>query len=186
MKQKTPTLTLLIMLTVVLLAGCNKEPQKPQAVVIDMRAISAVAGIDEQIKEHMKIVNQQIFEEMTVLSNKFKKELEDKRASFGDSPSEDDEEKIQTRRTQLKKEYGQAQSAANARRMKERSEIRQSFIDGIMPIAQKIALEYGASIILKADEGVFWSDGSVDITDEVIGLMPGSNDPQPAGKEQKD
>ena len=60
MKQKTLTTTLLLMLTVILFAGCDKEPQKPQAVVIDMRAMSEGVQIDAQIKEHMKTVNQQI------------------------------------------------------------------------------------------------------------------------------
>ena len=48
-----------------------------------------------------------------------------------------------------------------------------------MSVAEMIANEHGASIILKAN-GVFWSDSSVDITDEVVERMSGGKDPQPA------
>lgn len=184
MKQKTLTTILLLMLTVTLFTGCNSEPPKPQAVVIDMRAISEAGGINEKIKEHMKTVNQQISEEMKALSAKLTKELDDEKSSLGESPSDENEKKIQTLQQQLQKQFSEARQAGNARRRKERSDMGQSFIDDVMPLAQKVALEHGASIILKTNAGVFWSDGSVDITDEVIGLMPSSNNPQSVDKEQ--
>ena len=183
MKQKRLTALLLLVITVALFSGCNNEPPKPQSVVINLAEIGEVTGINEQIKIRTETMNQQISEEMKVLSAKLRRELEDEKASLGDSPSEEDEKKIQTLRRQQRQQIIQARNEGNARRMKEISEIRQSYLDDIMSIAQTVALRHGASIMLKA-MGVFWSEGSVDITDEVIGLMQGGTDTQPADKEQ--
>ena len=176
MQQKTRTIIFLLILTITLLSGCNNEPPKPQAVVINIVAIAEAMGFDEQLKEHTETMSQQISEEIKALSDKLSKEFEDEKAGLGDSPSEEDEKKIQTLREQLRKQITQASKEGNERRAKETSEVRQSYLDDIMSVAQKVALEHGASIILKA-MGVFWSDGAVDITDEVIGRMPGGKAP---------
>jgi Skp family chaperone for outer membrane proteins len=155
MKHKTLTAVFLLMLTVTLLAGCNNEPPKPQAVVINIRTISKAAGINERIKERTETMNQQISEESKALSAKLNKELEDEKARLGDNPPEKDVKKIQTLREQLRKQINQARFAGNTRLANERSEIWQSFRDGVMPVAQVVVFERGASIILNAQAGVF-------------------------------
>jgi len=51
-----------------------------------------------------------------------------------------------------------------------------------MSVAQVVAHEHGASIILKAN-GVFWSFESVSITDEVIMRMSGGRETLPVDSE---
>lgn len=183
MKQKTLTAIVLLMATATLLAGCNNEPSKPQTVFMNLGTIATETGINEQITERTETLKQQLTEEMKTLSAKLNKEFEDEKAGFGDSPSEEDEKKIQALLEQLNKQIMQARYEGSEKYKKEASEIRQSYLDDIMSAAQVVAVEHGASIILKARE-VFWSDGSVDITDEVLGRMPGGKDTQPADSEQ--
>lgn len=183
MKHKTLTAVFLLMLTVNLLTGCNNKPPKPQSVVINMRAISEAAGINELIKARTEEINQQISEENRALSSKLSKELDDEKARVGDNPSEEENKKIQNLRTQLSKQIMQARLADNARLAKEKSEIWQSFRDSAVSVAKTVALEHGASIILKAQAGVFWSD-DVDITNEVIERMPGRKIEQAADSAQ--
>jgi len=183
MKQKKLTAIVLLMATVTLLAGCNNEPPKPQAVLINVSTVATASGINEQITKRTETMKQQLSEEMKALSARLNKEFEDEKAGLGDSPSEEDEKKIQALRQQLNKQIIQARSERSEKFKKEASEIRQSYLDGITSVAQMVALEHGASIILKA-RGVFWSDGSLDITDEVLERMPGGEDTQPADSEQ--
>lgn len=171
-KQKTVSAILLLLVTVSLFTGCNSEPPKPQAVVIDVRAIWEASGIDEQIKKRTEIIDQQIAEEIKALSAKLSKELEDEKSRYGDNPSDEDNKKIQTLREQLRRQLMQARLAGSARTAKVKSEIRRSFLEDISPVAEKVALQYGASIILKAQSAVFWSADSIDITNEVIGRLP--------------
>lgn len=175
MIQKTLTEIILLVLTVALFTGCDKEPPKPQSVVINILEIAEAMGFNEQIKERAKTINQQIIEEIKVLSDELKKEFEEEKASFGDTPSKEDEKKIKTLREQMGKQIIEARNAGNSRRTEEVSEIRQSFLDEIMTVAQEVALEHGASIILKA-MGVLWSEGAVEITDEVVGRMSAGKD----------
>lgn len=183
MKQKTLTAIVLLMVTVTLLAGCNKEPSKPQAVLIDIGKIAAEKGINEQIKERTEAMRKQVAEDVGALSAKLNKEFEDEKAGFGEVPSEDDKKKIQTLQEQLRKQVIQISNEGNARFRKEASEIRGSSLDGVMSVAQQVALEHGASFVLKS-RVVLWSDGSLDITDEVLGRMPGVEETQPADSEQ--
>jgi len=184
MKQITHTITILLMLTAILLTGCDNKPQVPQAVVINIGLIAETTGFTEELKIRTETMNKQLSDEIKALSAELRKEIEDEKASFGDNPSEEDEQKIQTLQGQIRKQLSEARKEKSARLTKELSEIRQSYLDGIMSIAQLIAIEHGASIILKV-MGVFWSDGSVDITDEVIEQMLVGKDLQPAGREQK-
>jgi len=184
MKQKTHTIIILLMLTAVLLTGCDHKPPVPQAVVIDIVLIAETTGITEELKIRTETMNQQLSDEIKALSAELRKEFEDEKASFGDNPSEEDEQKIQTLQGQIRKQLIEARKEKNARHTKEMSEVRQTYLDGIMSIAQMIAIEHGASIILKV-MGVFWSDGSVDITEEVIERMLVGKDLQPADREQK-
>jgi Skp family chaperone for outer membrane proteins len=179
MKQKTHTTIILLILSITLLTGCDKLPPKQQTVVINLGAIAEAAGVEEQVKMHMETLNQEISEEIEALSDKLRKKSEDKDTGLVDSPSEEDGITIQT----LRKQLIQARRDGNTRRMKEASDIRRSFFDNIMPVARKVALEHGASIILKG-KGVYWSDGSVDITSEVIGRMSGTENTQPANSEK--
>jgi len=116
---------------------------------------------------------------MQELSTRLRKEFEDGQAGLGDNPSEEDKQRMQNLGEQLKQQLIQVRSEANERHAKETSAIRQSSIDEIMSVAQVVAVEHGASIILKT-MGVFWADGSVDITDEVVVRMADSMDARPA------
>jgi Skp family chaperone for outer membrane proteins len=165
-----------LILVITILAGCNYQSSKPQAVVVDRRALLEAAGIDERIKRRLEQVNQEISAEIKALSDKLSKELADRKSMLGDNPSQEDMKKIQNLRQQLREQIAQARFQGNARRAKERAQIRQSLIGEIVPIAEAVAREHGASIILTSQSGVFWFDESIDITDEVIAQLPRLSD----------
>ena len=179
MNNKSLTTILLVMITATLFVGCSKEPPKQQAVVLNLGEIADKTGITEQMKEHTKTINQQISEEIRALSTRLNKEIEDEKASLVDKPSEDGEKKLRTMQEQLKKQIAQIRLKGNARRTKEIS----SFVDNIMSVAQEVASEIGASIILKAAV-VHWFDDTVDITDEVIARINRDKNTQPVNSLQ--
>ena len=184
MKPKIHTSIILLMLIVALFTGCDEEPPKPQSVIINIVAIAEETGINEQIKERTNTVNQQVTEEMKALSEKLRNEFESEKAGFGDNPSDEDAKKIKALREQLGKQIIEARNEANTRRTEEVSEVRKAYLDDIMSVARAVALAHGASIVLKA-VSVFWSEESVEITDEVIRRMSEGSDLQPAGSEQE-
>jgi len=182
MKLQKPSSILLFILSITLFTGCSKEPPPPQAVVINLGTVAEATGINAQMKQQLQTLNQQFAAEMKQLSEELGKEIEAEKTRLGDNPSAEDEKKIQTLRQELSKRSMQARAQGNARLAKQRSEITETYVDSIMEVAQLVAVEHGASIILKAN-GVFWSDATVDITDEVIARMPGSDDSEPADEE---
>lgn len=185
MRHKRHTIIILLMLAVSLSIGCDKEPPKPQSVVINIHTIAETTGINEDIKMLTEIMSQQISEDMKALTAASREKIENEKAGFGDSPSEEDKKKLQTLQGQLRKQFMEARNEKNTRLKEVTSEVRQAYVDNIMSIAQIIALEHGASIILKANS-VFWSEGAVDITDEVIKQMPDGKDGQAIESDAKD
>ena len=173
---------LLFIPSIALFTGCSKEPPPPQAVVINLGTVSEATGINEQMKQQLQTLNQQFSAEMKQLSEELGKEIEAEKTRLGDNPSAEDEKKIQTLRQELSRRSMQARAEGNAKLAKQRTEITQTYIDSILLVAQQVAVEHGASIIIKAN-GVFWSDATVDITDEVIARMPGNDDSEPADDE---
>jgi Skp family chaperone for outer membrane proteins len=179
MKQKTLSVLIFLMLTATFLTGCEDEPPKPQAVTMNMVTVTEATGISEEIKKHTEEINQLFSEEMKALSIDYRNEIKAKRNSFGDNPSEEDEQEIKTLEGQLNKQFIEFRKEGRAINTEAIIAIRQAYLDDIMSAAQMIALEHGASIILGAKR-VIWSDSSVDITDEVIEQMSDGIDPQPA------
>ena len=179
MKQKTLTVIVFLMLSVALLSGCEKVPPGPQAVAMNMATIAEAAGINEKMKKRSGEITQLFSEELKALSIDHRKEIEARRISLGENPSEQDEQEIQALEGQLKKQLIEFRKEGQARMRKEITEIRQSYFDDILSVAEMIALEHGASIILKK-AGIFWSDSSVDITDEVSKRLSGAIDPRHA------
>ena len=177
MKQKTLSVLIFLVLTVAFLIGCENEPPKPQAVTINMLTVAEVTGINEELKKHTEDINQQFSEEMKALSINHRNEIKAKRNSFGVNPSEEDEQEIKILEGRLNKQFIEFRKEGQAVNNEAITAIRQAYIDNINSVAQMIALEHGATIILKA-VGVIWSDSSVDITDEVIEQMSDGIDPQ--------
>lgn len=184
MKLKIHSAIIPLLLIVALFTGCDKEPPKPQSVIINIVTIAEETGINEQIKERTDTINQQVSEEMKALSEKLRNEFEAEKAGFGENPSDEDAKKIKALRDQQGKQNIEARNEINARRTEEVADIRQAYLDEIMSVAREVALAHGASIVLKA-VSVFWSEGSVDITDEVIRRMSEATGLQPAGSEQE-
>ena len=185
MKQKARPAFILLVLIAALSMGCNRQPPKPQAVVINVEAVVKATGIDEQLKARMEAMKQQLSQEMKELSEMLNKEIEDKNAALGDSPSQEDQKAMQTLRGQAFTKMRQVQTEGNKRIAKETSEVRQSYLDEIMSVAADVAREKGASVVLKA-AAVFWSEGTVDITDQVITRMSVGKDEEPVDIEHSE
>ena len=179
MKQKILPVLIFLMLTVGFLTGCENEPPNPQAVTMNFVTVAEATGINEEIKKHTEEINQVFSEEMKALSINYRNEIKAKRNSFGDNPSEEDEQDIKILEGRLNKQFIEFRKEGQAINTEAITAIRQAYRDDIMSAAQMIALEHGASIILKA-MGVIWSDSSVDITVEVIEKTSDGIDPQPA------
>ena len=169
----------LLLISLIALSACNQEPAKPQAVVINMVEATEAVNMAERLKAFTTAENQRINSEMKELGAQYMKELEDKEASFGDEPTQEQQDELKRMRTRLQKQFNRTRMSANGQMNKEKKALRQSILDEITPIAQQVATEHGATVIIK-DDSVFWSEDTLDITSEVIARLPAEETRDPA------
>jgi Skp family chaperone for outer membrane proteins len=169
----------LLLISLIALTACNQEPAKPQAVVMNMLEVTAAVNMPERLKAFSDAESEKIKSEMKGLGDKYMKEIADKEASFGDDPSQEQQDELKRMRARLQKQYSRASMTANTQKNKEKNALRQSILDEITPTAQQVAAEHGATIIIK-DDSVFWSESSLDITSEVISRLPAEETSNPA------
>jgi Skp family chaperone for outer membrane proteins len=116
---------------------------------------------------------------MAELSTQYKQEIEDKKASFGDNPSKEQEDELQRMTKRLQQQFNRERITANTQLNEEKNALRQSIMDIITPVVQQVATEHGATIVLKKNP-VFWSEDVLDITSEVIARLPAEETRDPA------
>jgi Skp family chaperone for outer membrane proteins len=167
------------MISFIALSGCNQEPPKPQAVVINLSEISNAVYLVERMKTLSDTLSQEINSEMAELSTQYKQEIEDKKASFGDNPSKEQEDELQRMTKRLQQQFNRERITANTQLNEEKNALRQSIMDIITPVVQQVATEHGATIVLKKNP-VFWSEDVLDITSEVIARLPAEETRDPA------
>ena len=169
----------LLLISLIALSACNQEPAKPQAVVLNMVEATEAVNMAERMKAFTTAENQRINSEMKELGAQYMKEIEDKETSFGDEPTQEQQDELKRMRTRLQKQFNRTRMTANSQMNKEKKALRQSILDEITPIAQQVATEHGATVIIK-DDSVFWSEDTLDITSEVIARLPAEETRDPA------
>jgi len=178
MTRKFATLSLLL-ISLIALSACNQQPPKPQAVVINMLEANQAVYMADRLKALSDAESKRINAEMKELGARYMQEIEDKKASFGDSPSKEQEDELQRMTKRLQQQFNRARMTENTQLRKDKSALRQSIVDVITPVARQVATEHGATIVLKGDS-VFWSEDTLDITREVIARLPAEETSDPA------
>ena len=176
--RKFATLSLLL-ISFIALSGCNQEPPKPQAVVINMLEVNQAVYMADRLKAFSGPESKRINTEMKELGAKYMQEIEDKKASFGDNPTKEQEDELQRMTKRLQQQFNRERITANTQLNEEKNALRQSIMDIITPVVQQVATEHGATIVLKKNP-VFWSEDVLDITSEVISRLPAEETRDPA------
>jgi Skp family chaperone for outer membrane proteins len=176
--RKFATLSLLL-ISFIALSGCNQEPPKPQAVVINMLEVNQAVYMADRLKAFSGPESKRINTEMKELGAKYMQEIEDKKASFGDNPTKEQEDELQRMTKRLQQQFNRERMTANTRLNEEKNALRQSIMDVITPIVQQVATEHGATIVVR-NNSVFWSEDVLDITSEVIARLPAEETRDPA------
>ena len=171
MMTSKPSALFLFLACLIAVSGCNREPAKPQAVMINMPAVTEAVHMAARLKAFSDRETKSINAEMKELGENYMKMLEETEITFGEQPSQEQQDQLKRMRTRLQKQYNRARMTANGQMNREKNALRQSILDEITPTAQQVAAEYGATVIIR-DDSVFWAEASLDITSEVISRLP--------------
>ncbi len=147
------------------------EPAKDQVLVVDLDRVVKALDKDKQIEAEIQAHNQKIAQQMVAIAQQWKKQFEDKQKEFGDNPTEEQKNILQTMALEASQKWQGYQNQASASARNERSRLYKKFQNLVSIEGKAIAQERGAKVVVAKIPNVLWHEDAVDITDEVIKAM---------------
>ena len=185
----TRTLSLLILGALALsFTGCDKlginlgggsaDQNQPNGfAIIDLDEIASRLKKDVQLQNALKQRESQFNSELSQLRNRFRQQVQLQQQQLGEEPTEEQQQQLVQLVNNLNVQLSRAQSTAQQQLNRDEVALVQNFRNEVRPVAVKIALERGFTIVLTKNEAVLFAyDDNFDITEEVIRRMaaPGS------------
>ncbi len=163
-------------------AGANgaASEAKPQIVVVDAMKVSSEVGRDEDLRTQLTSAGQQLQQQLQQQQTKYRAEIEAKRETFGDNPTDEQQAELARMAQAANRNLNQLQTMAQQRIQQMQAGLVNQFRDELAPIAQKIAQEHGAKVAMINNGNILWYDGAIDVTDEVIGALQAAGGPTSA------
>jgi len=154
---------------VLLIAGCDRMPGTgPDALIVDLAAVAKATGQEQAMQIQAQTAREELNAQLVETARNLEQQIEQERAGIGDAPTQEQALQLQQMTQQAQQQYGQLQSEAQQEVQQFEINLVLEFREQVKPFAEKIARLRGASVVLLADQNVFWLDPAVDITGEVI------------------
>jgi Skp family chaperone for outer membrane proteins len=171
MKSITGLLTVSLA-AVLLIAGCDQIAGKgPGTLIVDLAAVAKATGQETAMQEQAQTAREDLNAELANAAQNLEQQIEQERVASGDTPTAEQELQLQQMAMQAQQRYGQLQAEAQQQAQQHEVNLVLEFREQIKPFAEKIARSRGASVVLLADQSVFWIDPTIDITGGVIDAL---------------
>ena len=169
--------SILFLCLLLALTGCDKF-QSSTTVILDLDAIAKATGQADVIKQQIEQANKDLNSQLSVISNKLSDQLSAEKKKMGKKPSKDEMRQLEQLTLQANQKMQQAKMLASQKSQQYRAALIQKLRLTIKPIAEKIASDRGADIVVTANNSTIWFNAEIDITDEVIAEMRAQTSPQ--------
>lgn len=162
--------------TAVWLTGCGMQFGSPTAssargglAVVDLDKVAAETGKNIDMKDSFQLQENSVKQQLARAQMSANSQLDDKVKEFGETPSDEQQKKLQQFRLNAGNVLGKLQNEAGTKLGQYRQDQIAKFRTEIKPLAQEIAMKRGLSVVIPKNEGLLLSvDPGVDITDEVV------------------
>lgn len=155
------------------LTACEQDKTTPPsipALVVDLSAIAGALGADDQIQQKLNEAEKQLNSQLNEISSNLTSQLKEKQAELNQKSKKDQatlEELTRVANLQLLESQERARAQANQYKLQLVEDFRRQVLAAALPIAET----RGALSVVTAHANLLWHDPSIDITDEVIGVM---------------
>lgn len=169
----------LMAVAAVAVSGCGQAPNPPSSsgsktAVVDLNAVAKALGRDEAIQRQLQSATQQLNQKLTQAAQQMQQQLNEQQKKLGESEqeaSEEDLQKLKERFVRARRNVQVNKAKAQLVQRQAKAQLVQQFRQEVKPIAQGIAEQQGANMVVVANADVLWFDRGSDITDEVIAEM---------------
>ena len=170
-------LFLSIFFTLFILASsaCDSgAPQSGRTLIVDLVAVARALGRDEVMTQKVEQARQLLSEQLVQIGGELEKQLKEKEAELDKSTEtskEDSRKQLSQLTQQANLQLKKTQQLANQKAVIYRDNLVNEFRNDVMTVAENIAHQQQAVAVYVAGSNLLWYSSSIDITDEVIGLM---------------
>lgn len=165
------------------LTACDSF-QSPNTVVLDLDAIANATGQAAIIKQQVEAANKDLNSQLKTISVKLNDQLVAEKKKIGKKATKNDQLNLEQLTLQANQKMQQAKAVASQKSQQYKALLIQKLRLEVAPIAENIARERGADIVITSNNSMLWFNSEIDITDEVIGVMRAN--PTPANTEAAD
>ncbi len=156
-----------LLLSAFIVVGCGHEGGSSTA-IMDLSVIANATGQDEVILASSEEARAELGAQLQQLAMSMDQQIAAQQAEMGANPTPEQQAQLQQMTMQARQQLGEAQSQAQVQANQIEESLINEFRKEIQPLVEEIAASKGASIVLLQDASIFWSQDSLDITDEVI------------------
>ncbi len=186
---------IVIPLLLVLLNGCNTNTVdtsnlSKQPLMVDLSSVARALGRDQEINKKLEEARTSLNSQLKEIGSSLETQLQEKKSEIEASSKNKKEDEIQKSEQELQNltvqaqiKLKQTQQLAEQKAVNFRTQLLNEFRQEVAAVAQEIAEKRGAVTVLAVNTDYLWYSASIDITDEVIGVLrsrPAKQEDKPA------
>jgi len=155
-------------------AGCQRESEGPAlaVAVVDMNEVAERLGRDAKIQNALEAKQKELSDELNSVQKNLAEQLEKARSQAGEQPSDEASQRLAELSREARRRLTETRQKASEAFGRKRDELAQRFREEVKPYAREAARKRGMSLVIPySDNNVLTMAPSVNITDDVVGLM---------------
>ncbi len=165
--QTTFSFTISLMFTM-LTAGCNMSGNANDTLVMDLDAIAKATGQADTITQQIQAANQDLQGQLEAISQQLNEQLASEREKLGKKPSKKEQEGLKQLTLAAQQKMQQARTLAAQKSQQYKNALIIQLRQQVAPIAEKIARDKGASVVMITTPSMMWYAPEADITAGII------------------
>ncbi|MEM7196507.1 MAG: OmpH family outer membrane protein [Pseudomonadota bacterium] len=175
--------SLVIVALVALLAGCDASlnsdkgtaSNRYDVAVIDLDKVVNDSALRKKIEDAVTQRQSTLQLQLDQIQQSLQSQYDARRAEFSDQPTDEQNQVLQNLMANLNQEFDTNREKLNTDLAEFRQQQNEKTVGEIRPVAQAVAADIGAKIILhRNNNALFSANASVDITDQVTKIINGN------------
>jgi len=153
--------------------------------MVDLNVIARALGRDKEINTKLEEARTSLNTQLKQISSSLETQLKEKKSELDKSNKGKKEKDIAASNQKLQQlavnaqlQLKQKQQLAEQKATVFRAQLLNEFRQEVAKVAQQVAEKRGATTVLAVNDNYLWYASSIDITDEVIGIMRSQPDKQ--------
>lgn len=161
------TLSALLVTSVI---GCGQDAAPVGTVaIVDLDAVAKGLGEDVELRKAIAAKRRELATKLTTLQRQLDREFKEKKDKFGEEPTDEQTEELQTLRREQSAIINNAQLEAEYSITEHNQRLISRYRAKAKPAAERVAAHKGFTIVMmKNDNLLLTFDDAADITDDVV------------------